>query len=155
MVRVVCECVCVRAREGEAFSDTLLCSRRWSLDRYYSSQLDVASLGLSGLRAFDSSTCVRVHLRAHRVGVAPRAKINQQRLRRFASSFAREELEQESGKVGEYFDSNAITPGTEFLEKVSSHLRYFIRSKIHSDSNWQQVQVILAGPEVRACWVHV
>ena len=87
--------------------------------------------------------------------MAPRAKINQQRLRRFASSFAREELEQESGKVGEYFDSNAITPGTEFLEKVSSHLRYFIRSKIHSDSNWQQVQVILAGPEVRACWVHV
>jgi 5'-3' exonuclease len=67
-------------------------------------------------------------------------------LRRFSSAFARQQLE--SQQAGDYFDSNAITPGTEFLEKVHDHLRYFIRTKIHSDSDWQKIQVVLVGPEV-------
>lgn len=62
-------------------------------------------------------------------GVAPRAKMNQQRSRRFRSSKEREVLLAEfisrEGKLPdeESFDSNCITPGTEFLYKLSIAFR--------------------------------
>ena len=30
------------------------------------------------------------------------------------------------------FDSNCITPGTEFMAKLSTHLRYYVRKKVPS-----------------------
>jgi 5'-3' exoribonuclease 1 len=48
------------------------------------------------------------------------------------------------------FDSNCITPGTEFMAKLSDYLKYFIRKKIKEDSAWRKVKVILSGHEVRA-----
>lgn len=58
-------------------------------------------------------------------GVVPMAKIRQQRLRRFKSRWlAARELEVGVRKVGEdVWDTNAITPGTEFMEKLGSGLR--------------------------------
>lgn len=47
------------------------------------------------------------------------------------------------------FDSNCITPGTEFMAKLSEYLKYFIRKKIKEDSAWKKVKVILSGHEVR------
>lgn len=47
------------------------------------------------------------------------------------------------------FDSNCITPGTEFMAKLSDYLKYFIRKKIKEDSAWRKVEVILSGHEVR------
>ena len=58
-------------------------------------------------------------------GVVPMAKIRQQRLRRFKSRFlAAAELEAGVRPPGqEVWDTNAITPGTEFMEKLGRALR--------------------------------
>ena len=50
-------------------------------------------------------------------GVVPMAKIRQQRLRRFRSSLER------IGSGEERWDTNAITPGTEFMEKLGRRLK--------------------------------
>ena len=87
-------------------------------------------------------------------GVAPRAKLNQQRSRRFASARDREaELKslEEQGKQfdrDKIFDSNVITPGTPFMARVSLHFQYFIRKKIKEDPLWQRLKVIYSGYEV-------
>lgn len=57
----------------------------------------------------------------------------------------------EAVNVDDIFDSNCITPGTEFMAALSEHLRYFIRKKIKEDASWQKVKVIFSGHEVR-CW---
>jgi 5'-3' exonuclease len=69
-------------------------------------------------------------------GVAPRSKMNQQRERRYKSYFFRE-FEQSSGRV---WDSNKITPGTRFMEKMSKKLSEWISQEknikyVLSDSN--------------------
>ena len=38
------------------------------------------------------------------------------------------------------FDSNHITPGTEFMARVSEMLRYFIRYKLQNDELWRGAQ---------------
>eukprot|EP00005_Dracoamoeba_jomungandri_P010120 CAMPEP_0174266432 /NCGR_PEP_ID=MMETSP0439-20130205/30202_1 /TAXON_ID=0 /ORGANISM="Stereomyxa ramosa, Strain Chinc5" /LENGTH=1547 /DNA_ID=CAMNT_0015353391 /DNA_START=52 /DNA_END=4695 /DNA_ORIENTATION=- len=86
-------------------------------------------------------------------GVAPRAKMNQQRQRRFRSAQeAQEEMEKalEKGMKPPTppFDSNAITPGTKFMAKLSEVLKYFIQRKIKEDSSWRGVKIIFSGHEV-------
>lgn len=87
-------------------------------------------------------------------GVAPRAKMNQQRARRFRTAMdAEKALEKAIANGdeiprGEPFDSNAITPGTEFMAKLTKHLQYFIHDKITNDSKWREVQIIFSGHEV-------
>ncbi|CAJ1429395.1 unnamed protein product [Effrenium voratum] len=85
-------------------------------------------------------------------GCAPRAKMNQQRSRRFrAANDAREarELAAEMGEdtSGPHFDSNCITPGTEFMAKLTEHLRFFICKKVQEDPSWQQFTIVLSGPD--------
>jgi 5'-3' exonuclease len=57
-------------------------------------------------------------------GVVPMAKIRQQRLRRFKSLWVAEE-EKRLGKSenGERWDTNAITPGTAFMERLGAALK--------------------------------
>ena len=52
----------------------------------------------------------------------------------------------------ERFDSNCITPGTEFMWKLQKQLKYFVHKKTTTDPLWQQVKVVLSGQDVR---VHV
>lgn len=63
-------------------------------------------------------------------GVAPRAKMNQQRARRFRKI----QEEKEKGKQGVLssfrFDSNFITPGTPFMYRLGQALHNFIIRKL-------------------------
>ncbi|GAA5965952.1 hypothetical protein JCM3765_004130 [Sporobolomyces pararoseus] len=87
-------------------------------------------------------------------GVAPRAKMNQQRSRRFRTAKeAKEVLEKAKSKgqelpEGDGFDSNCITPGTPFMARLSSQLKYFLSKKVSEDSDWRRVEIILSGHEV-------
>jgi 5'-3' exoribonuclease 1 len=93
-------------------------------------------------------------------GVAPRAKMNQQRARRFraakdAASQAERELKEAKGDEkpkqldGERFDSNCITPGTEFMVRLQTQLEYFLQTKMSVDPIWQRPRIVLSGHEVK------
>lgn len=87
-------------------------------------------------------------------GVAPRAKMNQQRARRFRTALDAEVAKEKAIQQGlempkeDPFDSNCITPGTEFMAKLSQQLRYFVNKKISEDTDWQGVEIVLSGHEV-------
>lgn len=67
-------------------------------------------------------------------GVAPRAKMNQQRSRRFRSAREAADNEKRAKQKGEdlptekKFDSNVITPGTGFMVRLDRQLK--VRSSI-------------------------
>jgi 5'-3' exoribonuclease 1 len=86
-------------------------------------------------------------------GVAPRAKLNQQRSRRFRSAKdlaeATKDLpKDEQGQKAQVFDSNCITPGTPFLAEVSKTIQYFIRKKIKEDPLWRDLTIIFSGHDI-------
>jgi 5'-3' exonuclease len=56
-------------------------------------------------------------------GVVPMAKIRQQRVRRFKSVWLRKVVTSASPTGGESWDTNAITPGTEFMDSLGIVLK--------------------------------
>ncbi|KAH8410165.1 hypothetical protein KR009_007258 [Drosophila setifemur] len=98
-------------------------------------------------------------------GVAPRAKMNQQRSRRFRAAKEttekrleieriREELLSRGCKLppekekGDHFDSNCITPGTPFMDRLSKCLHYFVHERLNNIPAWKGVKVILSDANV-------
>ncbi|KAL0573719.1 5'-3' exoribonuclease 2 [Marasmius crinis-equi] len=98
-------------------------------------------------------------------GVAPRAKMNQQRSRRFRAAQearekeeAREENERlwesmgktisEEDKNKKPWDSNAITPGTPFMSLLAASLRYWVVTKLNSDPGWKNIEVLISDASV-------
>mmetsp|Transcript_26197 Transcript_26197/g.71896 ORF Transcript_26197/g.71896 Transcript_26197/m.71896 type:complete len:673 (+) Transcript_26197:120-2138(+) len=95
-------------------------------------------------------------------GVAPRAKMNQQRSRRFRSAQeARENQEVEENirkeliKNGQKvppakkaWDSNVITPGTPFMLRLAEFIRFYIRKRISTDKAWQNIRVIFSDASI-------
>ncbi|GMM27627.1 chromatin-binding exonuclease [Martiniozyma asiatica (nom. inval.)] len=86
-------------------------------------------------------------------GVAPRAKMNQQRARRFRTAVEAEQNLEKAIASGDPlpkdppFDTNSITPGTEFMAKVTENLKFYINQKVSTDSNWQNIEVVFSGHE--------
>lgn len=53
------------------------------------------------------------------------------------------------------FDSNCITPGTEFMERLSLQLQFFVEKKINEDPLWRGIEVIISGADVPGEGEHV
>ncbi|KAM5437835.1 5'-3' exoribonuclease 2 [Microsporum ferrugineum] len=102
-------------------------------------------------------------------GVAPRAKMNQQRSRRFRSAqdakaedekkveFARLLKKQKRGKtdvtiaeevITKTWDTNVITPGTPFMDILALALRYWVAYKLSTDPGWEKLKVIISDATV-------
>lgn len=97
-------------------------------------------------------------------GVAPRAKMNQQRSRRFRSAQEAKEKEEdkatllkmlksqggpiEEQEVKKAWDSNVITPGTPFMDILAASLRYWIAYKLNTDPAWAKMKVVISDASV-------
>ncbi|KAG1786321.1 5'-3 exoribonuclease [Suillus plorans] len=98
-------------------------------------------------------------------GVAPRAKMNEQRGRRFRTAqVAKDKAEAHKLAVAEWeamgkiitddekkkesWDSNAITPGTPFMNLLTASLRYWVVEKMNADPGWKDLQVIISDASV-------
>ncbi|CAG2053535.1 unnamed protein product [Timema podura] len=98
-------------------------------------------------------------------GVAPRAKMNQQRSRRFRASKETVEKVEEVARIrselaakgcflppekpkGSHFDSNCITPGTPFMARLSACLHYYVHDRMNNNPAWKGIKVILSDANV-------
>lgn len=98
-------------------------------------------------------------------GVAPRAKMNQQRGRRFRSAqeiysgrarkkkladlWAKEGFEVPDALVeAAHWDHNVITPGTEFMRNVSAFLRKYIADNLLHNPKWARLKVLFSDATV-------
>ncbi|KAK3315247.1 exoribonuclease 2 [Apodospora peruviana] len=102
-------------------------------------------------------------------GVAPRAKMNQQRSRRFRAAQEAKEKEEDKKElmkmlkkenssnfqaasveevVKKAFDSNSITPGTPFMDILASSLRYWCSYKLNTDPAWAKMKVLISDATV-------
>ncbi|KAL1965027.1 hypothetical protein VTN77DRAFT_6087 [Rasamsonia byssochlamydoides] len=102
-------------------------------------------------------------------GVAPRAKMNQQRSRRFRSAQEAKEADEKREEfrkllakqngtsedddlqehvIKKTWDSNVITPGTPFMDILAASLRYWVAYKLNTDPAWEKLKVIISDATV-------
>ena len=88
-------------------------------------------------------------------GVAPRAKMNQQRSRRYRApreaAMLAAQKERQGIKVDPamQFDSNCITPGTEFLCALGDRYKTWVERSIADDAEWcRGLTVVFSGADV-------
>ena len=86
-------------------------------------------------------------------GVAPRAKMNQQRARRYLSAQGRAAEADSQAKLAstwgaetppEYWDHNAITPGTAFMNEVARALRSHLARRVATSAAFAKLTILLS-----------
>lgn len=55
--------------------------------------------------------------------------------------FRAEGKEVQPRETHEVSDPNVITPGTDFMEKLSKALEYYIRARLNNDPAWKGIKV--------------
>ena len=86
-------------------------------------------------------------------GVAPRAKMNNQRERRYkfiheVQEFIAKETKNGKQVVDDWFDSCNISPGTNFMKDLNHYIACFIKWKMVQDENWKKIKVVFSGSNV-------
>jgi 5'-3' exoribonuclease 1 len=71
-------------------------------------------------------------------GVAGRAKMNQQRARRYKSE----------PMTNCDFDTSSITPGTRFMDNLSRYIEWYCRVMLTNDIDWEDIEIIYSGDKV-------
>ena len=74
-------------------------------------------------------------------GPAPASKQAQQRKRRFKAASERVEGDKS-------FDSNKISPGTEFMDHLCKYIDWFIRNRLTDNPLWQNIEVVYSSSSV-------
>jgi len=82
--------------------------------------------------------------------VTPATKMVQQRARRIKEVSSNDEMLEKARESGEkeFFDINAISPGTEFMRQLNEKLTEFVKKKLSQDPNYQRVKIILSDSNV-------
>lgn len=102
-------------------------------------------------------------------GVAPRAKMNQQRARRFRSAMDAKEADEKKAElqvllrqqrkdrgepeeveqvIKKTWDSNVITPGTPFMFILAQSIRFWCQWKLNTDPAWAELKVVISDASV-------
>ena len=86
-------------------------------------------------------------------GVAPKAKMNHQRGRRFKSAKSSVETNKNFASCGltresDGFRSTSISPGTEFMNDLNDAIYFMILKKMEEDENWRKMKIIFSGANV-------
>ena len=89
-------------------------------------------------------------------GVAPRAKMNQQRIRRFRKELNEKKEEEEKNKNEInidnndeiIFDSNSISAGTKFMFHLTYYIKKYISEQKKVNADWMDIKILLTGSDV-------
>lgn len=84
-------------------------------------------------------------------GPAPRAKMQQQRLRRYKSSYVNNKIKEYRKQLNmdsvEIWDTNAITPGTKFMSKLNNYISAFLK-KVKETEELKNINIIFSDSNV-------
>lgn len=59
-----------------------------------------------------------------------------------------ENSESKGGDGPSKFDKNVITPGTEFMERLSTCLKFYVAERLHTNSLWKGLKIIYSDATV-------
>lgn len=81
-------------------------------------------------------------------GTAPKSKAMQQKSRRFRAVKEALDKQVSDENIINTFNSNCISPGTKFMDRLSRYIDWFIRKKISENPDWQHLEVIFSSEKV-------